>query len=339
METLVISLGERRAGIAEIVRGGDSPITLGRALSNDVVLTAPYVGPRHLRFFKRDGHWHAQALDDINPLLVNDTPVGNNAFRLEPGDRLSVGRTQLEVYHEGYQVQPARKLLLSSWLYRSRTALALALLATLAVALLDAVLDYYEYSPALKWEGLLATALSTTALIMVWAAMWALVGRLTRHQAHYSIQLLVTALVSALISLAILLPSYVDYWFSDHQLAGLIGYVLAVLLLALLLRWNLYYATHPDRPRLQAIILAVVCVGAYIGVSKLQQAEYDPNPRYSASLKPPFALWRAGVPAETFLSRSNELALRVETEAATVEELAATNTNIAAEFSPGLKPQ
>ncbi|NND40231.1 MAG: FHA domain-containing protein [Pseudomonadales bacterium] len=315
-------MGERRAGVAEIVRGRDEPITFGRALSNDVVLNDPYVGPSHLRFFKREGDWYAQVLDEVNPLLVNDEPVTSNAVRLAPGDRLSIGRTHLEVYDEGHEVQPARKLLLSSWLYRSRTALALALLATVAVAGLDALLEYYEYAQGLKWETLLTTALSTAALIMVWAAIWALVGRLTRHQAHYSIQLLVTALISGLISIAIPLPSYIDYWLSNHQAAQIAGFLLAALLLALLLRWNLYYATHPHKPWLQAVCMATVCVGAYFGVSKLQQPEYDPSPRYSASLKPPFALWQDGVLPDDFLARGNELAKQVEAEAARAEAVA-----------------
>ncbi|MGB5325437.1 MAG: FHA domain-containing protein, partial [Pseudomonadales bacterium] len=157
METLVIAVGEQRSTVAEIIRGRQAPFTLGRALHNDVVLTDPYVGAEQLRFYQRDGHWFATVLDDVNPVMVNDEPVESGDIALASGDRLTIGRTHLEVYSEDYRVEPARKLLLSSWLYHGRRALFIALLATVFVAALDALIDYFEYSEQRSWEGLLNT--------------------------------------------------------------------------------------------------------------------------------------------------------------------------------------
>lgn len=308
MESLVICIGERRSSVAEIFRGGEDSFCVGRALHNNVVLTDPYVGPEQLRFFRRDGHWYAQPLDTVNPVLLNDEPAEGDEIPLASGDRLTIGRTHIDVFSEDYQVEPARKLLLSSWLYRGRTAMLVALLATFAAAGLDALMDYFEYAQRRSWEGHLNTALSTVALVVVWAGIWALIGKLTRHQGHYSIQLLVTALASGLISLALPLPSFVDYLFSSVTAAELFGYLLALLLLALLLRWNLYYAVHPGRPWFNAFCVAAMCILTYAGVSRLQQPEYSALPRYSASLKPPLGAAPGGVAIDAFLERGDQLA-------------------------------
>ena len=307
MESLVVCIGEGRSHVAELVRGEREPITVGRGLKNSVVLTDPYVGECQLEFFQVDGHWLAKLHDDVNPVLVNDEVAEEAVFALSQGDRITIGRTHLDIYSAEYRVEPTRKLLFSKWLYSGRSALAVAFLTMLGVAILDGGMDYFEYAQNEEWKTYLATVLSTASIILVWAGSWALIGRVTRHQAHFAVQLLVTALVAAAILLAIPVASYVDYFLSSATAGQLAGYILATFMLALLLRWNIYFATHPARPWLSACSISVMCLVTYFGMSLLERPEFEAKPRYSTTLKPPFAPRSRGEAVDDFLASASAL--------------------------------
>ena len=77
-----------------------APLTLGRGGQNDLVLEGDdFASARHARIESRgDGVW-VQDLDSTNGTYVNGTRV-MGAQRLDPGDVLRVGETDLRVEEE-----------------------------------------------------------------------------------------------------------------------------------------------------------------------------------------------------------------------------------------------
>jgi pSer/pThr/pTyr-binding forkhead associated (FHA) protein len=75
--------------------GGCDQLLLGRHGDCDVVLQHMSVSRRHARLSFRDGRWVLRDLDSTNGTRVNGRRVGR--CRLEPGDRLRLGSTELLV--------------------------------------------------------------------------------------------------------------------------------------------------------------------------------------------------------------------------------------------------
>jgi adenylate cyclase len=82
--------------------GGGDPIPLlketlivGRRESSDIVLRFPNVSGTHCELSLVDGHWVVKDLGSSNGTKVNGTRVSEG--RVEPGDRLSIGRHEYEV--------------------------------------------------------------------------------------------------------------------------------------------------------------------------------------------------------------------------------------------------
>ena len=152
METLVLQLGIKHGRVAELIRSDGQPITLGRALDNDAVLTDPYVAPHQLRLEKDSGDWFAQVIETENPVFQNGEVKANGRFRVQSGDRITIGRTRLKIFASDYRVEDTRKLLLTSSMYQGKQGLIIAFTILALVVLLDGFSDYIQLSVDDDWE-------------------------------------------------------------------------------------------------------------------------------------------------------------------------------------------
>ena len=91
----------RSYGELQPVGGGD-PIPLlkpmlvvGRRESSDIVLRFPNVSGTHCEFSLSAGHWFVKDLGSSNGTKINGTRVSEG--RLDPGDKVSIGRHEYEV--------------------------------------------------------------------------------------------------------------------------------------------------------------------------------------------------------------------------------------------------
>jgi hypothetical protein len=82
--TVVLTTGPRRSPIA-----APGPVTVGRALDNDIILDDPSVSRHHARFVVRGQHWLLEDLSSLHGSYVNTRQV--TAAMLRPGDRVRFG--------------------------------------------------------------------------------------------------------------------------------------------------------------------------------------------------------------------------------------------------------
>jgi pSer/pThr/pTyr-binding forkhead associated (FHA) protein len=78
----------------------DTEMTLGRAPGCAIVVTDTFASQLHARVFERDGVWYVEDLGSRNGTWVNRTQV-HGPTKLEPGDRVKVGDTVLEMARSG----------------------------------------------------------------------------------------------------------------------------------------------------------------------------------------------------------------------------------------------
>ena len=86
----------------ELVEGQIFPLntvtTVGRDLSNDVVIPDTYVSNTHARIELRDDQWWVEDLGATNATRLNGQPLRPNvATPLDPGDVLRIGRADFKV--------------------------------------------------------------------------------------------------------------------------------------------------------------------------------------------------------------------------------------------------
>ncbi|GAB3849691.1 FHA domain-containing protein FhaB/FipA [Nesterenkonia populi] len=90
---LVVSEGPHVGTEVEL---GSSPVMLGRAQECTVVLDDDYSSGRHARLFPQGSRWFIEDLGSTNGTWLGDEQL-TRASTVEPGDRIRIGKTVLEL--------------------------------------------------------------------------------------------------------------------------------------------------------------------------------------------------------------------------------------------------
>ncbi|MCW8943711.1 MAG: FHA domain-containing protein [Sedimenticola sp.] len=305
METLVVQTGIKHGRVAEITRSEQGRLTIGRGFDNTIVLTDPYVAPRQLDFRCNEGQWSVDVLDETNPVLLNGKVVRGEGIAIDSGDRLTVGRTRLRVFSSDHQIETTHKLFWNSKLHADKVGIFTALSAFLVVSFLDGFFEYVQAAITSETKEYGFSALMLAVVIIVWAGIWSLIGRLLRHQPHFSMQLFTTSLVLGLLVFLNPLITYLDYASSSAMVGEYAAYGVAFIILSLLLKFNLFYATNIKHNTLSAVIVsAMIVMLAYTAVF-IRQDTFSTTPTFSATVKAPFAKVRSDQTLDTFLGVVN----------------------------------
>jgi len=104
-----IAAGER-LGCLVVVATGETPLlpgqrlplasltSLGRALTNTVVLPDAFASARHALLTWRAGRWWLEDLGSKNGTLLNDAPIpANGPVVVGPGDVIGIGQVRLKL--------------------------------------------------------------------------------------------------------------------------------------------------------------------------------------------------------------------------------------------------
>lgn len=75
---------------------GDQPLTFGRATDNTIVLDDDYTSSYHARIVPRERGWAVEDCGSTNGTWVDRRRI-TSATLLQPGQRVRIGKTELEV--------------------------------------------------------------------------------------------------------------------------------------------------------------------------------------------------------------------------------------------------
>ncbi|GAA3943823.1 FHA domain-containing protein [Litoribacillus peritrichatus] len=291
MEQLIIQSGHKNDHISPLFRSDGEDITIGRAFTNHIVLSDQYVAGHQARIFSQPSEadqqsWFIEVLDDTNSVLLNGTPIKKQITPLHSKDRLVLGRTSLSVFSSDHQVEPT-KILQRRNLHQDSFGWLMPMFIMSMVALLSASSEYALVQPLESWVDFTKETLLGAAVILIWASIWAVIGRIFRHQSHFGQQLQYTSLV--MLGILIIDPfAYILEFNSNSLLLGYaISYTVAFVGLAVLLNYNLSFATNIHRTQLMATLISGVLIGVYGANHAYNADEFSPNPVYSQILTPP----------------------------------------------------
>lgn len=301
MEELVIQQGKRHGRLSEYVKSSGDTLTLGRGYDNDVILSDHFVAPRQIRFNYEEGKWHLKLLDHTNPVMLNNKPVSDEGAVINSGDELVIGHTHLNLLLSDHPVEPTKKLLLSNWPYHKGLRIALPLIMLVLSALISMFAGYQESTGKVRWGQLLSDGLIFIFMLVFWAACWALVGRLLKHKPNFFAQLFYVAFIIAILNIGMLFSGFIEYATLSTASGKIIEWGFVMIMLTLLLKYNLAFATELRRRGLISFSVVTLLLLFAFSMMVLDQREFSTRPDYSAMVKPPLAKWTTDISVDEYL--------------------------------------
>ncbi|MCP3688713.1 MAG: FHA domain-containing protein [Gammaproteobacteria bacterium] len=289
METLILQIGGRPGQSNELVKYSGEDIGIGRGFDNRVILNDPFVAPNQASFQYVDGVWYFENLDQLNRVLLNNEYLDSQRVSLQSGDRLVLGRTEIQVFSPDHAVSPTRKLLLSRWLHHHSTGFMVPLLAMVICNLMDFSMDHLLGAiREVEWKSSVVSLLWLNLILLVWAGAWAITGKLIRHQYHFGQQIIITA--GGLIGIIFVIPVF-DYiaFVSNSTILSILAAVLVMLMLvAWLVKFNMYFATTGRHATVVGMLVSIVLVGGVTTVDFLSKDDFHAYAQTENALYPGF---------------------------------------------------
>jgi hypothetical protein len=288
-------------------------VSIGRAFSNDLIVDDPYVSPHHLRLVAVDGGWEAHDLGSVNGVRHRGTGARSDTL-VRSGDTLRIGHTVLRVYSDDHPVPPALRL--GEWekklslMGRHRIWPALAG----ATVLLSAISAYRSSWVELEPQTFLEPIVTGLSGPLLFALLWALLGRLLRHRAHLLAHFGIWLAIGLLSRVTTSAATLAGYNASSATLEKVLDQGTFSLLLVCGLSCSLLLATNlRARGRW---IWAFGVAAAFVSVTVIAQYQmhdqFRPVPRYYSRLASKVWLWVTPVKEEHLVERLPRLAERAD---------------------------
>ncbi len=304
-EVIILEVLEKSGSVRERMRLTAFPVTIGRAYDNDVILDDECVSPHHLSIERDDqGALRAVDMNSENGLYqvpslkrVDSLPVGTD-------NQLLVGNTQIRLRRTDFAVPPTslanrRRKSAQNMLAGYRVFIPV-LLAVCGVLIMG---KYIQTFQKVKYQELILEALSPMLALLIWAGIWAFVGRILGHRAVFFAH--ANMVMLALLSIYGMnwMTDYYSFAFSATASTKWIEALALTLIGGSLLYGHLHLATQM-RPGKAAITSGLV-VGGLLGImlfsSHVREAQFSSSLSYPAVLKQPSAIaGRPLSPAEFF---------------------------------------
>ncbi len=281
----LIEVNERdgRVGHSASVHGW--PLTLGRALDNDVVLDDPHVAAHHATLRPDgDGRLWLHVGDTVNGIVVDRTrhPAGARVALPASGATLEIGGLQLRLR------LPAETLAAEKPLpVLSRAHLAGPLLAGLVFLLLGLFDHWLSIDPGADAAVWLPVAVGLPIAVAGWCGLWALAAKLFQHRFDFMGHLRIVLPWLLAVELVDLVLTPLAASLGWPWLWRLVA-PLQVLLGLLMLRAHLTRLLPLSQRAVTAVLAAAALAGAAISLTVTKRAtDRFSRPAYMSTLPMP----------------------------------------------------
>jgi hypothetical protein len=286
------------------------PVTVGRALTSDLVLDDSHVASEHLRISRTpEGGVNVQVLDTVNGVALGRARHGRDAqFNWPAGEALALGRLKLGLRLAEAPVESEELLPHFPWRTTGWTLLALA--GMLALVLIQSWLTLIEPSQlARQLPGLLGTVALGLAL---WAGLWALATKLFTGHLQFWRHIRIACFSSIAVQAVSTLAGLLAFMFSLESLARFEG-LLLLLGAAAAIYVHLTVIVPQRRRGLAALVAGIAVLGtvALLGTNWLQNKRLS-NKLYLSTIYPPSLRMAPAVPVPRFLEEAGSIRKRLD---------------------------
>lgn len=286
------------------------PVTVGRALTADLVLDDSHVAGEHLRINRTpEGGVTVQVLDSLNGVALGRARHGRDAqFNWPAGEALTLGRLKLGLRLAEEPV--AAEELLPHFPWRTTGWTLLGLAAMLALVLVQSWLTLTEPSQlARQLPGLLGTVALGLA---IWAGLWALATKLFTSHLQFWRHVRIACFSSLAVQGISTLAGLLAFMFSLESLARFEG-LLLLLGAAAAIYVHLTVISPQHRRGLAALVAGIAVLGtvALLGTNWLQNKRLS-NKLYLSTIYPPSLRMAPAVPVPQFLEEAGSIRKRLD---------------------------
>jgi hypothetical protein len=286
------------------------PVTVGRALTADLVLDDSHVAGQHLRIDRApEGGIKVQVLDSVNGAALGRARHGRDAqFDWPAGEQLTLGRLKLGLRLAEEPVPAEEPLPHFPWRTTGWTLVAVA--AMLALVLGQSWLTLTEPSQlARQLPGVLgAVALG----IAVWGGLWALATKLFTGHLQFWRHVRIACFSSLAVQAVSTLAGLLAFMFSLESLARFEG-LLVLLGGAAAIYMHLTVIVPQRRRGLAGLVAGIAVLGlvAMLGTNWLQNKRLS-NKLYLSTIYPPALRMAPAVPVPQFLEEAGAIRQRLD---------------------------
>jgi len=284
-------LGESAIWVEVLSRHGDvvsrqrftsTPIAIGRAYDNDVVVDDPHVAAHHLRIVRSDeGVLTAEDLGSRNGLYLGRGRDKRSEVALDGDHDLSIGATMLRVRTASFAV-PEEQLVIRG--LRFWPAAITCIAGVFLLAALDLWLSDTTEPKAIRY---FTPLLIIAGIVVVWTTGWSVITRVFRGHARFGLHFLIVAagmLAFSFYDQAAEMGAFAFSWTALTTTSYLVAWILlgAVVFAHLL-------AINPSRKPIK-LGIAILIAAAGISMQTLRQGEFRSNygqPVVLSRLEPP----------------------------------------------------
>lgn len=265
-------------------------VRVGRGFGNDLILGDPHVSPEHLVVREAEGGWLAESIDRENRMYVRKYDKVMDKALLNSGDEVTIGRTRLRFFSPAHPVVETKLIVPTHGLLKKIGRPVNTVSLTVASFLVFMCYVYLTSFDDISLLKLSSGAVGFLFLALLWAGIWAFVGRIIKHKTQFAAQLSLSVLFLAVLLPLMNVSEYFGYFLNSVWVETVSGMWLLGALFAVFLVWNLGVATNVSLKRRIAVSAAIS--GVLISISVLLyfafKDEFNPLPMYYATLKPPF---------------------------------------------------
>jgi len=265
------------------------PLTLGRALSNDIIVDDPYTDAHHARIqLDESGEIAIEDAGSVNGLR-SDGARANGKIIVRPGVEVRMGRTILRFRDVNEVVPPALVESPPASLYSRRLETtfgrgAIVVLMLAAVALVT-WLGNTERSSS---SSVLAAVLAAAGVSFVWAAIWAVAARGADRRFHLAGHMTMISLAILVVLGYSVLNEWLTFFFPDSTVVSVayVGVVLVVLAALIAGHLSVVNALTRKRRWRAGFITSGTLLVLILAPGMLQDDEFSDVPPFEGRLKP-----------------------------------------------------
>ncbi len=292
---------------------GGVDIRVGRGYANDFIIADPYVSEHHCVIHAHEEGFTIEDLSSANGTHINGKAKIEKEAPLRSGDEVTIGRTRLRFLVAGHPVLPALALAVPSAFFQEINQPGKAWLIVASALLLSSAIEHQESYKNMPLSKFISMGIGLLLIILVWAGVWAFVGRLIKHRSNFNAQLSWAALFFLAMTFFYPLAAHCGYWASSFVVEMAVGSVISWVFLSFLIAGHLTIATFISRRNqiIAATIISTVIIFFGIVTYYAGKTEFDPQPDFYSTLVPPYANIVHGGSMDDFLRKSEKVFLPV----------------------------
>jgi len=286
-----------------------TPLRIGRAYDNDLVVSDPYVCPHHLQLTHSGNQPLATDLGSLNGTYLGHNKTRLESVVLQDGMTLHFGHSQLR-FHPGDSVlaptlRDNARLGILSAMGKPWVMILMASLALLALFASELLADPGELGPL----GIIEEMTYPLMGVLAWAGFWALLNRIAVHRSHFTVHLAISFTGVAGLFLVSQVISGLGFALDLGDAVWWMKWLGRISVLGLVVLAHLRYVSQaPLRRQITlASIAAVVLFGAPAVGGFIEKNKFSSLPLLDPLLRPPVFQLREGDSVEDFMLRAADL--------------------------------